>query len=677
MVGIIISLIGTFAALWLAGFSINLLTLFALVLAIGTVVDDAIIVVEAIQAKLDQGYKSAYQATVDGMKGITSPIIVSTMIFMAVFIPVTFMGGTSGTFFTQFGVTMAVAVGISAVNALTLSPALCALLIRPEKDSGEGGKSFQQRFRKGFNTAFHTITNRYAGGVKFLLKRKWLAGGILAVAIALLVLAMTNTKTGLVPDEDQGMLFVNVNTAPGTTLSQTQEVMTKVEEVIKTIPQVAEYSNNAGFGMLSGQTPTTGMIMVRLKDWSERKGKNDDINSVINEIYARTANIKNAQIFVMAPPMIIGYGAGDGFELYTQDRAGNSVEDLYYATQDFVAKLNERPEIGMAYFTFDIKYPQYSVEVDFTKCKRQGISPNEVLSTISSYYGGVYSSDINRFSKVYRVMMQASPEYRLDKESLNNIFVKTNEGMAPVGQFVTLTKTYGSENISRFNMFNSIAINGSLADGYSSGDAITAIKEIAQQYLPTGYGYEFGGMSREESGSSNNTIIVIALCMLFIFLILSALYESFLIPFAVILSVPIGLMGSFLFTWIFGLENNIYLQTGVIMLIGLLSKTAILITELAQRYRKEGLSIFDSALRAAKERLRPILMTALTMIVGLLPLVFASGAGANGNISLGVGTVFGMTIGTLALLFITPTLFAVMQYLQEKVPSKLKMEIKK
>ncbi|MDR2085002.1 MAG: efflux RND transporter permease subunit [Bacteroidales bacterium] len=670
MISIFVSLIGTFGALSLFGYSINLLTLFALVLAIGTVVDDAIIVVEAIQAKLDQGYKSAYKATVDGMNGITSPIIVSTMVFMAVFIPVTFIGGTSGIFFTQFGVTMAVAVGISALNALTLSPALCALLIRPEKDSGEGGKSFQQRFRKGFNTAFNTITNRYAGGVKFFLKRKWVAGGILATAFALLIFTMVNTKTGLVPDEDQGMLFVNVNTAPGTTLSQTQEVMARVEEAIKDIPQIAEYSNNAGFGMLSGQTPTAGMIMLRLKPWDERKGKGDDIDAVINEIYARTTNIKNANLFIFSPPMIIGYGSGDGFEMYMQDRAGGTVEDLYYATQDFIAKLNERPEIGMAYFTFDIKYPQYSVDVDFAKCKRAGVSPSEVLSVISSYYGGVYSSNINRFSKVYRVMMQASTEYRLDTESLNNIFVRTDEGMAPVAQFVTLTKTYGSETISRFNMFNSIAVNGSPADGYSSGDAIQAVKETAAQYLPTGYGYEFSGMSREESDSSNNTVIIIGLCILFIFLILSALYESFLIPLAVILSVPIGLMGSFLFTWMLGLENNIYLQTGIIMLIGLLSKTAILITELAQRYRKEGLSIYESALRAAKERLRPILMTALTMIVGLLPLVFSSGAGANGNISLGVGTVFGMTIGTLALLFITPSLFAVMQKLQEKLKVK-------
>lgn len=667
MVGMIVSLIGTFAVLWFAGFSINLLTLFALVLAIGTVVDDAIIVVEAIQAKLDTGYKSAYKATVDGMNGITSPIIVSTMVFMAVFIPVSFIGGTSGIFFRQFGITMAVAVGISAVNALTLSPALCALLIRPEKDAGEGGKSFQQRFRTGFNTAFQAITNRYAGGVKFILKRRWLAGAILLAAFAMLVVAMTNTKTGLVPDEDQGMLFVNVNTAPGTTLSQTQEVMTQVEEAIKDIPQIAEYSNNAGFGMLSGQTPTSGMIMVRLKPWSERTGKGDDIDAVITEVYRRTAGINNANLFVMSPPMIIGYGSGDGFEMYMQDKAGNSVEDLFYTTQDFIAKLNERPEIGMAYFTFDIKYPQYIVDVDFARCKRAGITPSEVLSVISGYYGGTYSSNITRFSKVYRMMMQASPDYRLDTESLNNIFVRTSEGMAPVGQFVTLTKTYGSETISRFNMFNSIAINGSPADGYSSGDAIQAVKETAAQYLPAGYGYEFSGMSREESGSSNNTIIIMALCIVFIFLILSALYESFLIPLAVILSVPIGLMGSFVFTWMIGLENNIYLQTGVIMLIGLLSKTAILITELAQRYRAEGMDIVQAALRASRERLRPILMTALTMIVGLLPLVFSSGAGANGNISLGVGTVTGMAVGTLALLFITPALFVVMQKLQEKV----------
>lgn len=667
MISMAVAIVGTFAALYLFGFSINLLTLFALVLSIGTVVDDAIIVVEAVQARLDAGYKSAYKATVDGMNGIVSPIIVSTLVFMGVFIPVSFMGGTSGVFFRQFGVTMAVAVALSTVNALTLSPALCALLIRPEKDADKGGGSFQQRFRVAFDTSFHTVTERYGNGIEFLLNRKWLAGSVLAAATVLLVVAMNNTKTGLVPDEDQGMMFISVSTAPGGTLNQTTEIMSSIEEVIRDIPQIAEYSKNVGFGMLAGQTPTTGMLMVRLKPWSERKGKDDSIDAVIAEIYRRTANIKNAEIYAMSPPIIIGYGTGDGFEMYMQDRSGGTIADLYDITQNFLGELNKRPEIGMAYSAFDIKYPQYIVEVDAARCKRAGVSPGAVLSTLSGYYGGLYSSDLNRFSKVYRVMVQASPEYRLNKESLNNIFVRTDEGMASVAQFVTLTKDYGPESIGRFNMFNSISINGSAADGYSNGDAIRAVRETAGQHLPAGYGFEFGGMTREESQSSNNTVIIIALCIVLIFLILSALYESLLIPLAVILSVPIGLMGSFLFTWIAGLENNIYLQTGVIMLIGLLSKTAILITELASRYRADGMSINEAAFRASKERLRPILMTALTMIAGLMPLVFSTGAGANGNISLGVGTVAGMTVGTLALLFITPSLFAVMQRLQEKI----------
>lgn len=670
-ISMIVSMIGTFFILAMFGFSINLLTLFALVLSIGTVVDNAIIVVEAVQAKLDDGYKSPYKATVDGMKGITPAILVSTLVFMAVFIPVTFISGTSGVFFQQFGITMAVAVGLSALNALTLSPALCAILLKPDKESLNGKKTFQQRFRTAFNTSFSIMTKYYGSGVQFLLKRKWVAGTLLAGALALLVVSMMNTKTGLVPNEDQGMFFVNVSTAQGNSLHQTKLIMKEVEDTIKDIPQIQHYAKNPGFGVISGQSSTAGLLIIRLKPWDERKGKYDNVEAVIAEVYRRTAHIKDADIFAYSPPMVVGFGMTDGFEMYAQDQAGGDITDFYNVTRDFIDELNKRPEIGMAYTSFNIKFPQYIVDVDAAKCIRSGTEPDEVLSALSGYYGGIYSSDINRFSKVYRVMIQASPEHRLDTESLNNVFVRTDAGMAPIGQFVTLTKTYGPEILSRFNMFGSIAINGAPADGYSSGDAIQAVHETAEKYLPTGYGYEFSGMTREESGSTNNTIIIMALCIVLVYLILSALYESFIIPLAVILSVPIGLMGSFFFTWIVGLENNIYLQTGVIMLIGLLAKTAILITELAQRYRAGGMSINEAALRAAKERLRPILMTALTMIVGLLPLVFSSGAGANGNISLGVGTAAGMTVGTFALLFITPVLFALMQRLQEKIaPAK-------
>ncbi|MGN0032273.1 MAG: efflux RND transporter permease subunit [Candidatus Limimorpha sp.] len=664
-ISMLVSMIGTFFVLALMGFSINLLTLFALVLSIGTVVDNAIIVVEAVQAKLDNGYKSTYKATVDGMSGITTAILVSTLVFMAVFIPVTFISGTSGVFFQQFGITMAVAVGLSALNALTLSPALCALLLKPK--DGQSDKGLQQRFKTAFNTSFKTITTHYGRGVGFLLRHKMIACGLLVIAFVLLVVSMSNTKTGLVPNEDQGMFFVNISTSPGNSLHETKAIMKEVEDAIKDIPQIQSYAKNPGFGVISGKSSTAGLIIIRLKPWDERKGKGDDVDAVIAEVYRRTANIKGANVFAYSPPMVVGFGMTDGFEMYTQDKTGGDVADFYEVTQDFVAELNKRPEIGMAYTSFNIDFPQYEVEVDAAKCLRAGVDPDAVLSAISGYYGGLYSSDINRFSKVYRVMIQASPEYRLEPESLNNVFVRTDAGMAPISQFVTLTKTYGPEVLSRFNMFGSIAVNGAAADGYSSGDALQAIHETADRYMPTGYGYEFGGITREESESTDNTITIIALCIILIYLILSALYESFIIPLAVILSVPIGLMGSFLFTWLLGMENNIYLQTGVIMLIGLLAKTAILITELAQRYRGEGMSINDAALKAAKERLRPILMTALTMIVGLLPLVFSSGAGANGNISLGVGTTAGMTIGTFALLFITPVLFAIMQRLQEKV----------
>lgn len=675
MVGIAVSLVGTFAFLAVAGFSINLLTLFALVLAIGTVVDDAIIVVEAVQAKFDAGYRSSYKATVDAMGGISAAIVTSTMVFMAVFIPVSFMGGTSGVFFKQFGITMAVAVGLSAVNALTLSPALCALLIKPRDESGHK-KTFEQRFRTAFNASFKTMTTKYTGGVKFLIRRKWLTGALLVGSIALLAVFMATTKTGLVPDEDQGMLFVNVTTAPGNTLQQTHEIMKRVEEAIKDIPQIGIYQTNAGFGMLSGQSASAGMIMLRLKPWNERKGEQNSINAVMGEVYRRTAHIKDAQLFVMSPPMVVGYGNMSGTEMYVQDKKGGSVSDFFAVAQSFIAELNKRPEIGMAFTSFNVNYPQYLVEVDAAQCKRSGVKPNEVLSVLSGYCGGIYSSDLNRFSKVYRVMLQAAPESRLDIQSLDHVFVRTSSGnMAPIGQFVTLTKAYGAETMSRFNMFNSIAINTAPAEGYSSGDVIKAIQETAVVSLPVGYGYEFGGITREEAGTSSNTVIIFVICIIFIYLILSALYESFLVPLAVIISVPVGLMGSFLFTKIMGLENNIYLQTGLIMLIGLLSKTAILITEYAQQARKRGMSIPQAAMTAATERFRPIVMTALTMIVGLFPLVIATGVGANGNISLGVGTVGGMFIGTLALLFITPVLFIVMQQIQEKIaPRKSKAD---
>ena len=669
-VSILVSLVGTFAFLALAGFSINLLTLFALVLAIGTVVDDAIIVVEAVQARFDAGYKSSYMATIDAMSGITSAIITSTLVFMAVFIPVAMMGGTSGVFYTQFGITMAVAVGISAINALTLSPALCALILKPYLDeNGEMKDNFAARFRKTFNVAFGAMVNKYKRGVMVFIKHKWLMWSTFVLAIGALVLLMNTTKTGLVPDEDQGTIMVNVTTAPGTSLEETYKVLNEVAGRISNIPQVENAMETAGFNMIASAAGSSyAMGIVKLKNWDERPNPEDEVHAVIGQIYARTADIKNATIFAVAPPMIAGYGSTSGFSMHLQDRAGGELTDFYQVFQQFLGALNQRPEIERAYSSFNINFPQYMVRIDAAKAKRAGLSPATILSTISGYYGGQYASYINRFSKMYYVVLQARAEDRLDLESLNHIYVRTDKGeMAPVGEFVEMEKVYSSDVLNRFNLYNSIAIQGTAAAGYSSGDAIQAIREVADQVLPKGYGYEFDGITREEAQTTSNTLIIFGICLLFIYLILSALYESYLIPFAVILAVPCGLMGSFLFAKIMGLENNIYLQTGIIMLIGLLSKTAILITEYAADRRRAGMSLTQAAVSAAKARLRPVLMTVLTCVLGMLPLVVSTGAGANGNSTLGTGVVGGMIVGTLALLFLVPTLFIVFETLQEKL----------
>lgn len=684
MVGIVVSLVGTFAFLYVAEFSINLLTLFALVLVIGTVVDDSIVVVEAVQAKFDEGYKSPYKATIDAMSGITSAIITTSLVFMAVFIPVSFMGGTTGTFYTQFGLTMAVAVGISALNALTTCPALCALIMTPHiqakksinkdnEDDDEYEKlSFSSRFHIAFDIAFKRIVNKYKVGVKYFFNRKWLVWTALVVNCVLLVLFVKTTKTGLVPDEDTGTVFVSVTTSPGSTLAETKSIMKKVEERISNIPQIYLYSSIRGYNMMGGgQSSAGGTLIVRLKDWSERKGDKNSKDAVMAEIIARTADIKNAQVFAFSPPMIMGYGMTNGLEIYVQDQKGGDIQTLFSNTKKFISELNKRPEIQSAVTTFDTSFPQYLVEVDAARCKRAGISPSDVLDVLSCYVGGNYASNINRFSKIYRVMVQAKPEYRLDAESLNRMYVRSSAGsMASIGQFVTLTKTYGPEILSRFNLFNTISVNASPADGYSSGDAIEAVRQVAKTTLPAGYGYEFGGTSREEASSGTSIAIIFAICVLFIYIILCSLYESLFVPLAVMLSIPFGLMGSFLFAKLFGVENNVYMQTGLIMLIGLLSKTAILITEYASERRHHGMTIAQAALSAAAARLRPILMTALTMIIGLFPLVVATGAGANGNVSLGVGTVGGMLIGTIALLFVVPVLFIVFQTIEEKVMPK-------
>ncbi len=674
-VAIMVSLIATLAVIYAIGFSLNMLTLFALVLVIGTVVDDAIVVVEAVQAQLDKDKNksltphpsplTSYNATIEAMHGITSALVTTTLVFMAVFVPVCFIGGVTGTFYTQFGLTMAIAVGISLFNALTLSPALCALIMKPQER--EGGKGFKARF----NTGFDALLNRYKGAVTNVIPRRWLAVVLVVVAIIGLGWMMRTTKTGLVPNEDMGTVFINVQASPGSSLQQTYHILKEVEERIEDLPQLRIYSLIAGNSNNFEQSSSNGNFTLKLKKWGERKGKGDDVQSIVDEIYRRTADIANAKIQVNTQNMLPGFGRINGFELHIQDKHGGTIDELFDYTNRLIAALNQRPEISRAFTNFSLKYPQYRLEVDAALCKRRGVSPSDVLSALSGYIGGSYASNFVRFTKLYRVMVQASPEYRLDTESLNNIFVRTSSGeMSPIGQYVKLTRIYGSETLSRFNLFPSIQVGGTAAEGYSSGQAIEAIRETAAEVLPEGYGYEFGGMTREEASAQNTTALVFVICIVFIYLILCALYESLFIPLAVILSVPFGLLGSFIFAHLWGLENNIYMQTGLIMLIGLLSKTAILLTEYASARRRQGMGIVEAALDAASVRLRPILMTSMTMVFGLLPLALATGVGANGNRSLGVGAIGGMLIGTIALLFIVPVLFTIFQSIEERVMPK-------
>ncbi len=670
-ISIFVSIIGTFAVMSLIGFSINLLTLFALVLAIGTVVDDAIVVVEAVQAKFDEGYRSPVLAADDAMKSVSSAVLTSTIIFMAVFIPVAMMGGTSGSFYAQFGITMAVAVGISAINAFTLSPALCALLLRPYIDEeGNAKNNFAARFRKAFNAVFNRMSNRYVRGVLYVVRRRWLMWSVIGVSIVLLVILMNATKTGLIPQEDTGTVLVSMNTKPGSSMAQTQKVMDRINHSLDSIGEIEYNGAVAGFSF-NGSGSSQAMYFMTLKDWKERKGAGQSVDDVITKIYANTSDIPDATVFAMSPPMIAGYGMGNGFELYLQDKTGGDINAFRKDADKFVEALSRRPEIGEVYSSFATDYPQYWVDVDAAKCEQSGVSPSDVLSTLSGYYTGGYVSDFNRFSKLYHVTMQAPSEYRINPESLNMMYVRTSDGsMAPLSQFVRLTKTNGPSDLTRFNLFNAIAINGTPAPGYSSGQAIKAIGETAQEVLPSSYGYEFGGLSREESKTTNNATLIFILCFVLVYMILCALYESLFVPFAVLLSVPCGLMGSFLFAWMFDLENNIYMQTGLIMIIGLLAKTAILLTEYAGKRRAEGMSLVKAAYGAAKVRLRPILMTVLAMIFGLVPLMLAHGVGANGSRSLATGVIGGMIVGTLALLFLVPSLFIVFQHIQERVMRK-------
>ena len=668
-IAIPVSLIGTFFALYLMGFSLNLLTLCALVLAIAIVVDDAIVVVEGVHAKLDQGYKSPHKASIDAMRELSGAILSITFVMMSVFIPVSFMPGTSGTFYRQFGLTMAFAIGFSAINALTLSPALCAILLKPHKEGEGHKKTFVSRFHIAFNVAYNNMLAKYKNGVAHFVHHKKLSFLGVIVGTIILIVLMNITPTGLVPNEDTGTIMVTADLQPGTSQERTEEVMMQIDQILGSHPAMQSRTQIIGFSFLGGQGNTYGSFICKLKPWDERTGKGMDANSVIGALYMQFATqVKDARVLCFAPPMIPGYSVSNGFELNLQDKTGGSLDNFYQVAQDFIAELLKRPEIAMASTTFNPNFPQYRVDVDVAKCKQAGISPSDVLSALQGYLGGMYSSNFNRFGKLYRVMMQAEPDARVSPESLNNIKIRNGSEMAPITNFITLEKVYGPDNINRFNMYTSMTVNGNPADGYSSGEAIKAIEEVASQTLPVGYGYEFSGMTREEqSSSSGTTAIIFMLCLVFVYLLLSAQYESYILPLSVIFSIPFGLAGSFIFAWIMGVENNIYLQIALIMLIGLLAKNAILIVEFALDRRRTGMPIINAAIDGAAARLRPILMTSLAMVIGLLPMMFAHGVGANGNSTLGAGAVGGMLIGMICQIFIVPALFVVFQIIQEKI----------
>ena len=673
-ISIIVSLLGTFAVVSMAGFSLNILTLFALVLAIGTVVDDAIVVVEAVMAKMENGISDAREATRQAMNEVSVAVVSCTLVFMAVFIPVTFMPGTSGTFFTQFGVTIASSVGLSCVSALTLCPALCAIMMRVTEGKKEG-KGLTYYTKKAYTISYNAIYNKYSGSVQKFIKRPFLAWTVLAIAAVLLVFFMKSLPSGLVPQEDQGVFLAEVRAPEGTTLMQTREIMKQVEAKVKKIPELESFAVCCGYGMVSGQGSNFATLIVRLKNWDERPGMNHLIDLVIGRFYYDCMDIKNVQVLPFQMPQIPGYGTSNSVSLVVEDPTDGNLSEFAKHTEKFLAKLSERPEIGSAMSSYSERYPKYQVDVDAAQCDRAGVSPSDVLNTLGSFCGGAYIGNFNQFGKVYRIMAAASPEYRLDPSSLHNIFVQVKGGkMAPISEFVSMKEIVGPPNIEHFNLFQSISCFVTPGSGYTEGDAHKAIAEVFKEEMPATATYEYSGMSREleEAAGSNATAFIYIICAILIYLILASLYNSWFTPWAVLFSVPFGLMGAFIFAYfgnqlgLPGMDNNIYLQTGVIMLIGLLAKTAILITEFATERRAQGLSIADAAFEACKERLRPILMTVATMIIGMIPLVIEGGAGANGNRALALGVIGGMSVGTVALLFVVPAFFIVFQTLHEK-----------
>ncbi|SUB87437.1 efflux RND transporter permease subunit [Prevotella denticola] len=688
MIAVPVALIGTFFFLWVFGFSINLLTLSALLLAIAIVVDDAIVVVEAVHAKLDLGYKSALTAAIDAMNEISGAIISITLVMSAVFVPVSFIGGTSGTFYREFGVTMAVSIVISALNALTLSPALCAIFLKPHGKDEEGKKlSRIDRFHAAFNVQYEKVNGRYQKIVEKIIGHQWISGIAVVVGVIALVLAMTFTKTGLVPDEDTGTLFAMVSMSPGTSQAETQKVTDQIDKMLASNPYIERREQIVGYNFLAGQGSDQATFIIKLKPFAEREyGLFDRIksvftgagiaglfidptssNMVLGMIYKQTASIKGAQVIAFAPPMIPGYAMSNGLSFSLEDRTGGDLNKFFNIAQTYLKELNKRPEFSRALTTYNPNYPQYMVDVDVAKAKQAGTSPAAILSVLQGYYGGMYASNFNAYGKLFRVMIQGTAESRMSESGLSNIYVRTASGMAPVSEFCSLKRVYGPSNIARFNLFTSISVTATPADGYSSGQAIQAAEEVAKQVLPQGYSYEFSGLTRSEQESSNSTAMIFILCFVFVYLILSAQYESYILPLAVILSIPFGLAGAFIFTMLFGHSNDIYMQISLIMLVGLLAKNAILIVEFALERRRTGMAIKYAAILGAGARLRPILMTSLAMVIGLLPLMFASGVGHNGNQTLGAAAVGGMLIGTLCQVFVVPALFSVFQYLQECV----------
>ena len=698
MIAVPVALIGTFLFLWIFGFSINLLTLSALLLAIAIVVDDAIVVVEAVHAKLDQGYDSSLTAAIDAMNEISGAIISITLVMAAVFVPVSFMSGTSGTFYREFGVTMAVSIVISAINALTLSPALCAVFLKPHKaDETEKNKTFVARFHAGFNRVFEKTTNKYKKGVEYVINHKVITGSLVAVGIAALAILMNTTKTGLVPDEDTGTIFLTISADPGTSQERTLKIVDEVDKMLANNPAIMHRNAIIGYNFIAGSGSDQATFIIKLKPFEERAGgftdrikraiqdKNPmalvvnpyEQNSVLGMIYKQTASIKDAQILAFGPPMIPGFSVQNGVTMTMQDKTGGDLNKFFNVTKNFIAELNKRPEVQQAMTSYNPNYPQYMVDVDVAKTKQVGISPYVVLSVLQGYYGGLYASNFNAYGKLFRVMVQGDVASRMTPDGLKRIYVRTSSGeMAPVTEFIKLHKVYGPSNINRFNLFTAINVSVNANTGYSSGQVMKAVEEVAKESLPDGYGYEYSGLSRSEAESSNSTGLIFILCLVFVYLILSAQYESYILPLSVLLSVPFGLAGAFAFTDLFGHSNDIYMQISLIMLIGLLAKNAILIVQYALERRQIGMAIKWAAILGSAARLRPILMTSLAMIIGLLPLMFASGVGKNGNQTLGAAAVGGMLLGTICQLFIVPALFCIFQWLQERLtPLKFEDEV--